>query len=303
MSGFSLILGLLGVLGAQPAPRPATSPAAQTPTTVDEVVVTAARPGETVRNFVSDVATPVRGERQLARWDRTICPGVAGMRGRYAQALLDRIAVAAYRVGLEVGEPGCRANVLIFATADSQALAHDMVENNLRLVSFYGDDGNTAGRARLRDFETTPRPIRWWHVTRTVTSDGFVVSRGEFVEVRGSGRLRRTTRQDFDRVLIVLDVSQVQGVPFGAISDYIAMVALAQLDPTADTAAFPTVLNLFREPAEGHARPTGLTDWDIAYLQGLYGSRRDARSLGSQIDDIVRTMRTDRQEQPQAPRR
>lgn len=306
MTSFAVAAVAALMLGGQPAstPPPATS---APPTTVDEVVVTAARPGETVRNFVADVAAPVQGERQLARWDRSICPGVAGMRGRYAQVMLDRIAVAAYRVGLDVGEPGCRPNVLIFATSDSTALARDIVENNQRLVSFYGDMGNTGGRAALRDFENTPRPVRWWHVTRTMTSDGFQVSRGQDeptqVTVRGSGRIRRNTRQDFDRVVIVLDVSRAQGVPFGAISDYIAMVALAQLDPTADTHGYPTVLNLFAEHAAGATPPTGLTDWDVAYLQGLYGARRDARNTGQQVDDITRTMRTDRQEQPQAPRR
>lgn len=308
--GALMLAGQATAQPAQPAPStqaPAT-PASNAPsTTVDEVVVTAARPGQTVRNFVADVAAPVRGEGQLARWDRTICPGVAGMRGRYAQVLLDRIAVAAYRVGLDVGEPGCRPNVLVFATSDSNALARDIVENNHALVSFYGDTGNAGGRAALRDFESTARPVRWWHVTRTMTSDGLMVGRGQDeptqVTVRGGGRLRRNTRQDFDRVVIVLDVARAQGVPFGAISDYIAMVALAQLDPTAATGAYPTVLNLFADQAAGRPAPAGLTDWDVSYLQGLYGARRDARSVGSQVDDITRTMRTDRQEQPQAPRR
>ena len=45
------------------------------------------------------------------------------------------------------------------------------------------------------------------------------------------------------------------------------MVALAQVDAEADTAAYPTILNLFADPASA---PAGLTDWDRSYLTALY---------------------------------
>lgn len=275
---------------AQPAPAPAPTPPAGAPSTeVDEVVVTGSRnPAEVIRNFVADVSAPVNGERQLARWDRTVCPGVAGLRGRYAQVLIDRLAVAAYRVGLDVGEPGCQPNIMIFATRDGNALAREIVEQNPRLVSLYGDTGNTVGRQRIRDFQNVARAVRWWHVTRTFTNDGIAVDRGDTVAVRGSGRLHRNTRQDFDRVIIVLDINQAQGVPFGVLSDYVAMVALAQLDPTARTDAYDTVLNLFSERREGRPGPTGLTEWDVAYLQGLYEAPRDARNAQQQEGEIAR---------------
>lgn len=286
-----------------PAPAPSTPPASGPSTEVDEVVVTGTRnQAEVIRNFVADVSAPVNGERQLARWDRTICPGVAGLRGRYAQVLNDRLAVAAYRVGLDVGEPGCRPNIMIFATRDGNALAREIVEQNPRLVSLYGDTGNTVGRARIRDFQSVPRAVRWWHVTRTFTSEGIAVDRGDQVQVRGSSRLRRNTRQDFDRVIIIVDVNQAQGVPFGALADYIAMVALAQLDATARVDGYDSVLTLFNERREGRAGPAGLTGWDVSYLQGLYGAVREARNVQAQQDDVAARMRESQNAEPTPPR-
>lgn len=306
-------LMLAGQTSAAPAP-----PAAAPTTEVEGVVVRAPGTEEAMRRFVAEVADPVRGERQLARWDRRICTGVAGMRRAYAEFLNDRIGRAAARVGLDAGEPGCAPNVLIFVTGDSDALARDVVENQRSLVSYWGFQGNTQGRAALRSFETTPRPVRWWHVSHTMTPDGQVADSSvagamnfggspetnsssmlqgltvNVVQVRYLGRLRRTTRQNFSHVVIIVDANRISGLPLGAVADYVAMVALAQLDPDAPTDGYPSILNLFTDRDAGRPAPSGLTDWDVAYLQGLYTARREANTAGRQRDDIVRSMTGER---------
>lgn len=279
---------------AQPQPSaaaaPATPPLADDSTTTVSEVVVVASPIEALRSFVGEISAPA-SEGQLARWDRKICPGVLGLSARHAAYLNDRLAVAAYRVGLDVGEPGCRPNIFIGFTRDAGALAADIVKDNPGLVDKYGQEGGTRGRRALRDFVETPRPVRWWHVTRTVTSDGFVVRPGEQVTVRSAGRVSRTTRQDFDRMIVLVDTSKVGVVRFGALADYVAMVALAQVDPTADTEGYSTILNLFADRDAGREPPEALTDWDVAYLQGLYQARRDALNDRRQQSDIVRRMR------------
>jgi hypothetical protein len=86
----------------------------------------------------------------------------------------------------------------------------------------------------------------------------------------GASRLARYTRQDFSRVVVVVDSRRIGATPVGALGEYIAMVSLAQLNPNADTSRYPTILNLF----SGGQRQTALTDWDQAYLEHLYGASR-----------------------------
>lgn len=297
-------LALAFAAGAAHAQTPEQNNAAADEAVDSEiVVVTAPSVDEMVRAFVGEVSDGGQMD-QLGRWDRKVCPGVAGMRSRYAQALIDRIASIALTVGLEVGEPGCTPNALIYVTEDSDALAHELVTQHGSLVGRRYTDGHTRGRDALRDFAETPRPVRWWHVTQSVTADGFAVDQGDgmsapSVNVRTVGRLRRATREDFARVLIVIDARRIDGYRFGAVADYVAMAVLAQLDPEADTRPYDTILNLFAEGEE--VRRAMITEWDLSYLDGLYHATRDARSTGRQERDIARRMREQVERAPAPP--
>jgi hypothetical protein len=277
----------IGLANAQTEPSAPEQDAPADAVTSDDVIVTAPSLREMVREFVGEVSAAGQQD-QLGRWDRTVCPGVAGMRQRYAQALIDRMAAIAFTVGLEIGEPGCTPNALIYVTEDSDALAQELVTQHGALVSRRNNTGNTRGRDALAEFASTPRAVRWWHVTRTLSGDGFAVGQGESVQVRSMGRLRRGTREDFDRVLIIIDARRINGYRFGAVADYVAMATLAQLDPDSDTSGFETILNLFDA---GSAPPRTVTEWDMAYLNGLYSATRDPIDEGRQEADIARLMR------------
>lgn len=252
----------------------------------EEIVIQAPRSQEElVRAFVAELSAPA-AHAQMPVWDGTVCPGVVGMRARFAQVLIDRIAETALRVGLDIGEPGCTPNVMIYFTPDSDGVAQQIADQR-RLVSDRNQSGQTRGRDALRDFATTPRPVRWWHVSRTYTNDGFEVEQGATTTVRSVGRIRANTRLDLDRVLIVIDADDIDGIRFGAMADYVTMAALAQLNPDADVDGLPSILNLFGDDPN---RATELTEWDYAYLDGLYAATRDARSSRQQAREITRSM-------------
>lgn len=261
---------------------------AQETTTGDDIVVTGARLEEIVREFVGEVAVAPGAEDQLARWDRRICPGIMGLQDREsAQAIVDRIAMRAFEVDLDVARPGCRADVIVFITPDSNALAAELREAFQQMMNVYSTNNvHTLGLEAMDDFVATPRTVRWWHVTNTTTSDGFQL--GEAAQqVRSSGsRLSRGTRQDFSRVIIVVDATRAAGINRDSLGDYIAMVALAQIDLNVDASSYPSILNLFGEGT----RPTTMTDWDRAYLAGLYDATRDAYSSRAQEREIGREM-------------
>jgi hypothetical protein len=274
--------------------------AAQEPgtTTSDDVVVTADRLQEVVREFVGEVAVAPGGERQMARWDRKICPLVAGLPARQMQYMADRISQRANEVGLIPEGAGCKANILIFVTPDASRFAEGIVTEYRELVAYYSTSGiNTLGRGPLEDFTTTTAPVRWWHVNQTVSADGQQLGddtgSGGMRTLRSGqppGRLRRSTRQDFLRVLIVVDARQAAGLQFQALSDYVAMVSLAQLDPAGETTNIPSILNLFAEQQAGRTPPAAMTEWDEAYLNGLYNARRTAPREVWQQRDIARRM-------------
>lgn len=292
---------LSAALLMQQAAPAAMAPAAEDQTTVEGVTVTAkSKPDqEAIEAFVGSVAAET-GTKRLGRWDRKICPGVIGMRNDYARLMLDRIAETALEIGLEVGEPGCKANMIVIATAESDKLARDMVDKYADAFAKY-DGGIRPRRKKLDAFIVSPEPVRWWHVTRRTNADGQRYDLGDSVSVRDVGRIKATTREDFDRVIIILDVTRIGKVKYVSLADYIAMVGLAQVDPEADTASVATVLNLFSDREAGLTPPETMTSWDKAYLKGLYAARRDARRGVQQERDMVRTM-TDELAAPKDPK-
>lgn len=274
----------------------AATPAFAQENTEPDIVVVGERLQEMVRSFVGEVAEAPSAEQQMARWDRSICPLVAGLPQHQMQYMADRIAQRAHQVGLQTQGPGCRANILIFVTPDASVLADGIVDEYRTLVAYYSTNGiSTLGRGPLEEFTTTTAPVRWWHVNQTVSGDGQSMagdSSGSLV-MRTSqppGRLRRATRQDFARVLIIVDARQANGVTFQALSDYLAMVSLAQLDPEGETTGVPTILNLFAERDAGGQVPLAMTQWDEAYLDGLYNARRTAPTDLWQRRDIAARM-------------
>jgi hypothetical protein len=149
------------------------------------------------------------------------------------------------------------------------------------------------GHSALRRFQTTERPVRWWNVSIPVEEDtGAIAVRlpGEvppWLNLRGAGGLLTTTIvNDSKRAFVIVDIDRINGVNLAQLADYLAMVSLAQINPDADTSGYATVLNLFDAPEEN----SGLTQWDMAYLQGLYGSLRTNRNPGASRTEIASTI-------------
>jgi hypothetical protein len=76
---------------------------------------------------------------------------------------------------------------------------------------------------------------------------------------------------------------------WAALADYVSLVSLTQLDPNADTSHYPTILNLFSEPGA----PRSMTEWDVAYLHGVYSMTRDAASAVEQQGQIAHRMNSE----------
>ncbi|HET9231133.1 MAG TPA: hypothetical protein VFO00_07580 [Vitreimonas sp.] len=312
----------LAVVGAMQAAL--LAPAFGQTATDEEVIVRppAASNQEEVRSYVQALTSPTRTRSPMPRWYGPLCVGVVGMQAAQAQVFNDRIGEVAEAVRLEVEGPGCRPNVLIHFARDADAVARGIADQT-NLVSANNSTGNSQGEDALRDFVQTQDAVRWWHVSRTAT-DGVTFGRNsqqngeqertrvqEFTgepgssssdqdmqeqtgeqfssgtRVRDVSRLRGGVMEMMDYVIIVIDANQTGHTTVGALADYVAMVTLAQINPQAETAGAPTILNLF-DGAD--AAQTSLTSWDLAYLRGLYASSDTPRSTRQQEGQIVRRM-------------
>lgn len=284
----------------QPAVR--QDPTATRPSVELEDVEVTGRTLETmIRDFVVEVAEPNR-DRALARWNGRVCIGVANLTGETARFIADRVSTVAEDIGLDVGPPGCTPNILVVATDDANALAQTLVRERRRAFRM-GGPGMDRGGAALRDFTGTDRPVRWWQMsmpTDSETGDRAVripgdctaacINAADFapqIDVFAMSRLNTQIVENIVRTVVVVDVDQVAQLSVLQLADYIAMVSLAQIDPDADTGAYASILNVFNDPDGSRS----LTDWDQAYLDGLYGAERNQANWRAGRNEIVNSIR------------
>lgn len=296
-----MIAFLVAAALALSAQQASTQDEPDTGTRLEDIQVTG-RPLESlIRSFVDNVAAPNAG-RNLARWDRRVCVGAANLRAETAQYLVDRISTVAEDLGLRPGDPGCTPNILIIASSDPRALTEGLIARSP--LSFRpGGSGMDRGGARLRDFRDGDRAVRWWAVSIPTDSDtgqravrlpgdcrepcGGVTSYAPMITVRNPSQLSTQIVDNLNRVIVIVDANKLNGISAQQLADYIAMVSLAQIDPEAETSAYATILNLFDDAGP----PQTLTDWDLAYLQGLYGSQRTQALPGANRSEVVSTIR------------
>lgn len=260
----------------------------QTPTAVDDVVVSARPLDQQVRSFLDDVAVPDRSLR-VARWNRDVCVGVVNMRNQSAQYIADRVSQIGMDIGLEPGEPGCRPNILILAASDGSELAKGMVDFRRRLFD-PGGTGMVRSRAALARFQDGDMPIRWWHVSVPVDNHtGQIAVRlpGEDAPYTTgtASRLRTEIRNDISRVIIILDLPKLEGLNMTQLADFAAMVAYSQVDLDADFSGYDTILALDSDPSV-----PGITEWDMAYLKALYSAELTSTNKSHQMGEIARLM-------------
>lgn len=251
-----------------------------------DISVTGRKLDEATREFVRQVGAPARG-RGLARWRNGVCVGVANLRNETAQYIADRVSTVASDVGLKPGEPGCEPSVLIIAVTNANAFTREFVERRPRLF-IVGGGGMDQGRSALERFKTNDQPVRWWTVSMPVDADtGVIATRlpGEDAPTVSTLASRLTTQivDDTKRAFVIIDIDKIAGVSLQQLGDYLAMVVLAQVDPNADTSSYSTILNVFDDPTQTES----LTDWDKAYLEGLYDATRTRINQASHQNEIA----------------
>jgi hypothetical protein len=285
------VLLLAGVLHASAQTAPTES-----------VTVTATKSREVFSKFVKGFAAPTKLMGKIARWDRRICPLVLGQKSNFNTFIAQRVKYVALAAGARINpEPSCIPNIEIVFTTTPQDLI-DHVRQHQPYFLGYVESG-----AEINKLATVTRPIQAWYTTETVDAHGLhqvdvgwlqganipsADVHGDALSTAPSyastgGRINDGITSGFNHVLIVVDSTRLAGQKIVPLADYISMLALTQLNSLEDCPQQPSIVSLLAANCD-HA-VDGLTEFDLAYLHGLYRMRAD-RGLMFQRNDIADLM-------------
>ena len=303
----ALLLASVAHAQSQPAPAPAA------PAVVDPLTVQAG-PGpltmrKETRDFVQSYAGLSPAIDQIPRWRSPICITVAGLPPEQAARVAGRIQEVGEGVGMRALQPGCKANIEVVFTDQPQAFMDKVADSREEVLGYYH-------RHDHDKLKTVTRPVQAWYVTQTASGavdtaalafatlttsvasaptggpDGaskglsFSVPTSPYVVddpdnhgavgCSDAPQFTHCLRSELNNVLIVVDTSRLKGQTLGPLTDYLSMLALAQVKSLDGCAALPSVIDRLGQPCRDRQAPDGLTPADAAYLTALYASDLEA---------------------------
>lgn len=297
-----------------PPPTSPTQTASAAPS-VENVTVTGTKSREMVDTFVKSFVAPTRLTGKIARWESGICPRAVGQRPATAQYVSQHLKDIAAAVGAPVNtRESCTPNIEIVFTNTPQELL-----DNVRLhdADYLGYAESAAQREKLA---MVTRPIQAWYTTQTRDlrgigsvdsgrSRGAGTSMSNFTSVPCSGcagrnaapielgdarfanvsgnRVSDGVRSALYHVLIVVDPRKLPDQEIGPLADYIALLALSQLNSLDTCQQLPSIVNMLAPACE--RKPNSITEEDLAFLRGLYKASPE-KSLVVQQNEIANRM-------------
>ncbi|PZU09539.1 hypothetical protein [Sphingomonas sp.] len=246
----------------------AAGPAA--PKSAPGEIVVNARTQTIIDSFIDDVAD-ISGERQIPRWEGSICPGIVGLEAAQAEYVNSRIGAAVQGVGLRLDREGCDPSIFVIFTSGPERVARALAER-------YPITLRADGRAKLKRFVEAPAAARW--ITTTETGVKGIAKAAGFADPRlnlengvvsgnvPQSRIGTPARAITTSMVVLLDSTKLQGLSMRQLGDYIAMLVLAR-PPLGSTPPSQSILNLF---GEGGRALGQMTDFDLLYLRALYAA-------------------------------
>ena len=300
-----------------PAPQSAALP-------VETVVVTGAN-SQAINHFVQGVATPTHIIGKVARWEAPICPYAVGMPDDVNALVVQRVKDVAAQVGVRVStNPICTPNIVIAFTSTPQIFLDSIRKDHRQWLGYQSsseelDRLGTVTHPIQAWYSTATvdlqghREIDDPHTDNNgrgllvsgpcyLVGDGgggiSAASRGNpgrictkvvpnaiGVTVAGS-RVSDGLRATFDHVTIIANPLSVQA-SMTAIDDYIAVLALAQINSLDTCQALPSITSLL---ASGCTQAVdSLTANDLGYLKAVYAANPQ-KVPGLQKDEIAYRM-------------
>ncbi len=270
-------------------------------------------------DFSRNFSAPTKVTGKIARWERRICPVVAGQNPHASAFIAQHLKYVALAAGARVNnDADCTPNIDIVFTTTPQDLLNTVATNNQHYLGYF------SSVAQKNALATVTRPIQAWYATestdikgRHFLDTGRSVVGGTSVQ-NFNGLIGQVGRADqagdnpatsagsaltdmapffystgnhindgihtgFNHVLIVIDSTKLAGQDIVPLADYIAMLALVQVNAPDACQELPSIVNTMAPGCDHSAQ--SLTLFDLAYLQALYHAAND-RSLMAQRSEI-----------------
>jgi hypothetical protein len=281
----------------------------------ENVTVTATKSREVLDKFAKAFTTPTKLTGKIARWESAICPVAVGQQAQFTAFVTARVKVIAAAVGAPVSsDKSCTPNIEIVFTTTPQELLDKIRKDD---PDYLGYAESSALREKLA---AVTHPVEARYATETIDVNGMrrvdsarrlgtgitmsnfnafaMPSTGPgnrdpiylpdatYARVTGN-HINSGSKSGFNHIIIVVDSKKLAGQSFISLADYIAMLALTQLNSLDTCQQLPSVVNMLAPECD--QKVDGITKTDLAYLRGLYKMGSD-KSLVFQQNDIADQM-------------
>jgi len=207
-------------------------------------------------------------DEPLARFEDAICPGIVGLKVDAAEEMVGRIRGRAEEFGRRLAPEGdCTPNLVVAFVEDGLAFARRMQRDHGYIFAELSQDDREIA---LHE----EGPVRAILRVRARSRDGMPIPRREdMVDLpqtqmwMAHSKIYTATRNDILYSLILIDRDAIGGMTLGQLADYTAYRSLTRTLPQTPETRADSILSLFDG---GATRPAGLTEFDKAYLHGLY---------------------------------
>jgi hypothetical protein len=247
---------------------------------------------QAIESFVDAFVTPTQKTGKIPRWETGICAVMAGQKPDVSAFVTQHLTAIATAVGAPVStNKDCKANIDIVFTTAPQALLDNIRQQDADYL------GYAPSNEDLRKLALVTHPIQAWYSTGTRDLAGrTTIDSGRDRGDRGPASTARVTgnlvsdgvRSTFHHILIVVDPSKLDGQEIVPLADYIAVLALSQINSLDNCQPLGSIVNMLA--AGCTAKVEHITENDLAYLRGVYRMNPDRIRLASQKTDIADQM-------------
>lgn len=288
----AVLLGSMGGVvhaSAQDPQKPAPEASAATDTEIKVRGEKVLEPPAIIQNL-KILSAPDRFSDPLPRFYTPLCPRVAGIERALAEVVEERIRQNAELVGLDPAPPNCVPNGIVIVLEQPRAMFEQLRNKRPGLIGPH-ELRDRSMRAIRADLDAE-RPVVMWNHIVPFANNGIVLANGNFFQIVNGTvpRFANNAARAKDRSVVIFDKRQLADIDTLQMADLASLYLLGQPRHHIDinSVEVPTLLTLFRDgPQEA---PTGLTEFDRAYLQGVYTIPRNAWSkrLGAAVVSMYR---------------
>lgn len=247
---------------------------------------------EAARDLARDVVGRLQFGRPLPRYFEPLCLAVGGVKPEIGESFALRIIDNARRIDMPVADGDCEPNALVILTRDARAQLEVARKEYPHLF-------DSLKKLDLKKVLDARDPVFAWQVTEVRGADGrqFAGMRLEGnreIKINSqyqTGRLNQPTRIDVNAAVVLIDSGAIAGKTALQLADYASFRLFATTDEISEEGAnsLPTILSLFVAPDKA---PPELSEFDLAYLRGLYSLRANAPGTAV-YDSTIRSMNKD----------